>query len=678
VEAGRVVKQGLTNVDVAALAMELQDLLVGGRIEKAYQPAKDQVLLRLRKKGLGRMDLLFHLGKFLTITRKPPENPDKPSMVAQILRKDYGNARIIGVRQVGFDRILRFDLEKGDGKKGIVFEIFGDGNMILLDAEDTITLPMRGGDYGSRSLRKGATYQPPPGGADPFSLSRDDFISRGQAGVKDAIRFLAVDLGFGPQWATELCAQADVPKNTPVAEATPEQWQALHEVVDALHQQLQAKDLAPCIVYKGEEAIDAVPFPMTTLSPTVEEAATFVRALDGFFLGVEEDDEGQTVDPRQSKLDAAVGKVQRQVDQMERSMGKFVKDEDAARAKGDALYANFQTVEGILSHITAARAQHDWAKINEILAKGRAEGNAVAQTILSLDGSNATAQLALQDLAGTTVKVTVDVRLTIQENAEIQYTAAKKAKSRQDGATSALVEAKKRLKAAKDKGLDGYGAAPKANDGPQRHFWFEPYRWTVTPSGFLCVGGRNASQNDQVVKKYLREGDRYVHAQIHGAPSIVVRSADGANRVPEEEDLLIAGQFASCASRGWRQFGQGSAYWVTPQQVNKTPRSGEFVPKGAWIIHGKRNIMDKLPMEWGVAVLTFNNAGMPTPDGLVKKIVGGPIQGLSAFTDRVWKLVPGDIDANEAARIIAEGFDVTMEEAHHVLPSGPVNFEAQP
>ncbi|HEX2065257.1 MAG TPA: NFACT family protein, partial [Candidatus Thermoplasmatota archaeon] len=127
-------KQGMTNVDVAALAAELAPLLVGGRLEKAYQPAKEQVLLRLRRKGVGRIDLLFELGRFLTVTQRPPENPDKPSMVAQVLRQQLENARVAGLAQVGFDRLLRIDLERGDGRRSLVFELFGDGNLLLLDA----------------------------------------------------------------------------------------------------------------------------------------------------------------------------------------------------------------------------------------------------------------------------------------------------------------------------------------------------------------------------------------------------------------------------------------------------------------------------------------------------------------------------------------------------------------
>src|SRR5689334_550435 len=112
-------KQGMTNVDVAAVAAELAPLLVGARLDKAYQPAKDQVLLRLRRKGTGKQDLVMQLGRFVTVTRRPAQNPDKPSMVAQILRTTFENARLIGVSQVGFDRLLRLDFERGDGKHSL-------------------------------------------------------------------------------------------------------------------------------------------------------------------------------------------------------------------------------------------------------------------------------------------------------------------------------------------------------------------------------------------------------------------------------------------------------------------------------------------------------------------------------------------------------------------------------
>jgi hypothetical protein len=218
----------------------------------------------------------------------------------------------------------------------------------------------------------------------------------------------------------------------------------------------------------------------------------------------------------------------------------------------------------------------------------------------------------------------------------------------------------------------------------QRHYWFETYRWTVTPGGLVAVGGRSAAQNDAVVKKYLGEGDRYVHAEIHGAPSVVVKRAGPASAIAPE-DLRAACHFAVIASRAWRQASPGTAYWVTPEQVSKTPRSGEYVPKGAWMIHGKRNVEPDLPMVWWAGLVRFDTTGFPVPreawpdhPRAVPKLAGAPLEALRRFSDGCVRLVPGPVEPNDAAQLLAARFGVTHEEAMAVLPAGPVEILEEP
>ena len=59
---------------------------------------------------------------------------------------------------------------------------------------------------------------------------------------------------------------------------------------------------------------------------------------------------------------------------------------------------------------------------------------------------------------------------------------------------------------------------------PTKRFWFESYRWFRTSEGFLVLGGRDAATNEKLVKKQLEDEDRYIHADIHGAPSIVIKA----------------------------------------------------------------------------------------------------------------------------------------------------------
>ncbi len=375
----------MTNVDVAALAAELAPLVVGARVDRAYQPAKEQILLRLRRKGTGRVDLLFELGKFLTATKRPPENPDKPSMVAQILRTELENSRVLAFAQIGFDRLLRMDVERGDGKRSLVFELFGDGNLLLLDAQGVITLPMKGGDFGARRLRKGEPYMPPPGASLPFDLTVEQ-LKAASIGKRDLVRFLAVDLGFGPLWGEEISLRCGVAKNTPVTALDDAQWQTLHATIAQLGVDIRRNDLAPALVYEskpeGPELVDAVPFPMRRYpapSFSHEEAPSFGEALDALFVGGPTPaDEEEPEDPRRPRFEEAKAKIMRQVDQVETAMAAFLEEEAAARADGEALFAAFPQVQGILDALAKARGDRSWAAIEETLAKGRAENNVLA------------------------------------------------------------------------------------------------------------------------------------------------------------------------------------------------------------------------------------------------------------------------------------------------------------
>ena len=79
--------------------------------------------------------------------------------------------------------------------------------------------------------------------------------------------------------------------------------------------------------------------------------------------------------------------------------------------------------------------------------------------------------------------------------------------------------------------------------------WFERFRWFITTDGEISVAGKDARSNEQVVKKYLKNNDRYAHADIHGAPSVVVKNVNGVQ--PSEHSMLEACNFSLSYSKAW-------------------------------------------------------------------------------------------------------------------------------
>ena len=57
--------------------------------------------------------------------------------------------------------------------------------------------------------------------------------------------------------------------------------------------------------------------------------------------------------------------------------------------------------------------------------------------------------------------------------------------------------------------------------------WFEKFNWFISSENYLVLAGRDGQQNEMLVRRYLRAGDVYVHADIHGASSIIVKNPQG-------------------------------------------------------------------------------------------------------------------------------------------------------
>ena len=89
------------------------------------------------------------------------------------------------------------------------------------------------------------------------------------------------------------------------------------------------------------------------------------------------------------------------------------------------------------------------------------------------------------------------------------------------------------------------------------------------------------------MKRYLRKGDLYVHADVHGASSCIIRNNDMKRMVPQQT-LDEAGHMCMCRSSAWKSRTITSAWWVYKHQVSKTAPSGEYLNTGSFMVRGKK------------------------------------------------------------------------------------------
>ena len=92
------------------------------------------------------------------------------------------------------------------------------------------------------------------------------------------------------------------------------------------------------------------------------------------------------------------------------------------------------------------------------------------------------------------------------------------------------------------------------------------------------------------IKLYLFfSGDIYVHADLHGASSVVIKNHCSGSVPPKT--LNEAGCMAVCYSSAWADRIVTSAWWVHHHQVSKTAPTGEYLTTGSFMIRGKKNFL---------------------------------------------------------------------------------------
>ena len=80
-------------------------------------------------------------------------------------------------------------------------------------------------------------------------------------------------------------------------------------------------------------------------------------------------------------------------------------------------------------------------------------------------------------------------------------------------------------------------------------FWFEKFIWFISSENYLVIGGRNAQQNEVLVKKYMDKSDLFMHSELHGAAVCIIRNPSGLP-VPSIT-LNEAASFEMCHSPAW-------------------------------------------------------------------------------------------------------------------------------
>ncbi|WP_324736711.1 ribosome rescue protein RqcH [Thermococcus sp. SY098] len=640
-------KEEMSSVDIKYIVEELKSLK-GARIDKIYHDGSE-IRIKLHKAGEGRKDLIIEAGKRIHLTSYIKEAPKMPSSFTMLLRKHLSGGFFDDIEQHDFDRIVKIRI----GNYTLIAELFRKGNIILVDENNTIIGALRYEEFKDRAIKPKHEYKLPPARESPIEVSWGRFLELIKSENVEIVRALARKLNMGGLYAEEILLRAEIDKKKKANELSEDELRLIFEKM----KEVFSAPKKPNIIYKDGTMIDVVPIELKWYENYEKKYfETFSEALDEYFGKIIlEKAKIERTKRLEEKKRQILATLRRQEEQMKGFEAEMKKNQEL----GDLIYANFTFIDNLLREFSKAVEKLGWEEFKKRIEEGKKAGNKIALMVKSIDPKEKAVTIEIESR-----KIRLYLNKSIGENAEIYYEKAKKAKHKLEGAKKAYEDTKKKLQEIEKLIEEEMKKELKVKKLEKRKKkWFEKFRWFISSEGFLVIGGKDATTNEMVVKRHMGDNDLYCHADVHGAPHIVIKDGQKAS----EKTIFEACQFAVSMSKAWSEgVYSADAYWAYPNQVTKKAPSGEYLGKGAFMVYGKRNWYHGIPLKLAVGIVNYEGEDL---------VMCGPVDALKAHTKRYIVIRPGDLKKSELVKKIKKilekwGYKVAEEDIMAILPPG--------
>ncbi len=523
------------------LKKEIEEAALGAKVDKIYQPNREEIVLLLRMRSGSRRLLLSARANSARIhfTEYAPENPMEPPMLCMLLRKRLIGARLIGLRQPELERMLCLDFdavnELGDEiRLTLVMEIMGRySNIIFVDEEGKIVDALKRVDAGMSSERlvlPGLSYHLPPP-QDKLSLlaaSREKILARlrslpGDRELSGAL--LSVLQGVSPVVCRELQFLTGHGKDLNVREMTEEQFERLGFFLERTAETVREASGEPWLVTGPQKPLDFsfLRIGQYGTGATVSKAESFSQLLDSFY---EERDRTERMKVRAQDilrvLTVNSDRLSRKINAQRGDLERCAKRGDL-RLYGDLINANIYRLE---------------KGISEAELENYYENPPVP------------------------VKVKLDSMLTPSQNAQKYYKEYRKARTAEEMLTVQIAQAQRELayldtvfeelaRAADERDLNEIraelaeqGYLRSSGKGAKRSVAQGPVKF-VSSDGFPIWVGKNNRQNDQLTLRQASKNDLWFHTKnIPGSHVVLVTQGQEPGKQAIQEAAMLAAYYS--------------------------------------------------------------------------------------------------------------------------------------
>jgi len=642
-------KSALSALDLRALVKEISQLIVGGVIVNAYMIG-DLLMFKIRcVDGISRI-LAVKPPRWISLTSYDVEKPTRPPTFCMLLRKLMRGARITSFEQVGFDRIVKMRAEGERGVHELVVELVREGNVVVCNSNMDILGVYREVEYKDRALKRGLKYKPPP------NVILDVDEGRGLETLKERKQkafYVALALVGSPELAYEVLARSSMDPEGEV-----DSQEGVKRIVEKAKELLKSLDeVRPSIVYVNEGPFSVVPIDFAIYAGCKKRTYNrFYEAVADYFY--EDVKEGllrgkEEVEKERKRIEATMREI------------RGVMAEVEAKIKGLSKAVRFveENAEGFQELLEAFRGA--WARGED---RPSPEPRVEGARVIGVDRRSKTLKVEVEG-----VELSFRPHESLMANVSGFYDELKELKRRLEASSKALADLEVEMASLAEREVEmAKEVEGRIRKRREPKHWYEKYLWFKSSDGFLVVAGRDASQNEALVRRYLEDRDLFFHADVVGAAAVIVKCE--GKEVPQAT-IEEAAQFAACYSRAWKAgLGSVDVYWVYGKQVSKTPPSGEYLPKGSFMIRGGRNYLKGVELKLTIGLVVQGGEAL---------VVSGPPSAIAREALVYVTLAPGNEERGRVAKKIAKVFNerlramglegvIAVDEVMRVLPPGAV------
>jgi len=629
----------LSGIELHYVVNEIKNIIKEYYISNVNAVTKDSFLFRLHHPNKPDVMLVIST-RGIWLTRLKFKQIQENDLI-NILKAEVERAKIESIEQRGSERIVSIKFKHMDGKCRVVIgEFFGQGNIILCDENMLILATLSPIEVRHRILRTGLHYvYPPARGNDVFDLSFEQLQYLRSTSEKDldVLRWLGRSTSMPRRFVEEIATRASV-QSKKVGQLSDDDLNKVYtEIRELVANVSTGKNLEPIIITgadgKAQDAVPIVTYNVTKLPFKLKKVSSYMDAIDEVLSG-------NILDLGRNIKTVEIGK---EIASLEHDLTEQNKAKEEVISKSN-------TIRKIASELMALSYSgahaFDEGRVKELLAAN------CAYVITE---------------KGVKFLEVVNERIRLDDNNNLPKIASLlfgRAKEMERGSAS-IEEAKSRLLAQIHKLRNQ--TAKIHNKVIVKHQvnkeWYERYRWFITSDGLLAIGGRDSSSNSVVIRKYLTEYDIIFHAEIYGSPFFVIKNS-AATTSPRTTAAVVVGdgddndismslqqvaQATVSFSRAWKDgLFSGDAYWVKADQIRKGAPTGQFLPKGSFVIEGKRNYIKGVEIKLAIGVMQMSNNKFT--------LVCGPIDAVKKSSLVYSVLLPGTMDPTNIAKKIKNEF----------------------